>query len=152
MQILILFLLAGTVFAQTFCIKDVRNETNEPYLSYSLLRIVERALLENGYEVDCDGSFSKIELRVKEFKEIPIAYTPEQRVSSYNLILSVELKVNGKDHTLRSFVPYDLPYGGLGDLPRRKAIDDLLDKIYIDILEILRRWKDADKHRDQQER
>ncbi len=148
MRFLIILLLSGSLFAQTFCVREVLNSTDEPYLSYSLLRIVERALLENGYELGCEGSFNEIGLKVKEFKEIPIAYTPEQRVSSYNLILSVELKVNGEDHTLRSFVPYDLPYGGLGDVPRRRAIDDLLDKIYIEILEILRRWKDADKHRD----
>ncbi len=139
MWILILLLLAGLLRAETFCIKGVENRTNEPYLSYSLLKAVERAILENGHKIGCDGRFKEVRVRVKDFNEMPIAYTPEQRVSSYNLVLSVELILNGKRHSFSSVVPYTLPYGGLGDIPRRKAIDDLLDKIYIEILKTLRR-------------
>jgi len=139
MWFLILLLIFDLLRAEPFCVKGIDNDTEEPYLSYELLRIVERAVLESGHELRCDGDTKEVRLRVKEFKEVPIAYTSKQRVSSYNLSLSFELNIDGKGYTIRSSVPYTLPYGGLGDIPRRKAINDLLDKIYGDILNILRR-------------
>ena len=139
MWFLILLLSTGVLWAGVFCIEEVENDTKEPYLSYSLLKVVEEAILENGHRISCDRMSKKVKVRVKKFEEIPIAYTPEQRVSSYNLFLSVELEVNGQKHSFSSSVPYTLPYGGLGDIPRRKAIDDLLDKIYLEILKTLRR-------------
>jgi len=137
--ILIALLFTSPLLASTFCIKGVENNTNEPYLSYSLLRVVERAILENGHEISCEDTAKEVRVKVKRFEEVPIAYTPEQRVSAYNLMLSVEISINGDMHSFSSFVPYTLPYGGLGDIPRRKAIDDLLDKIYIEVLKTLRR-------------
>ncbi len=139
MWFLILLFSASLLWAEVFCVEDVENNTNEPYLSYSLLKVVEEAILENGHQISCDRKSKKVKVRIKRFQEVPIAYTPEQRVSSYNLFLSVELEVNGQKHSFSSSVPYTLPYGGLGDIPRRKAIDDLLDKIYLEILKTLRR-------------
>lgn len=135
---LIPFLLLNFSFSQTLCIRDVENETNEPYLSYALLKTMEKAILESGYSLKCpEGEVVKV--RVVEFRENPIAYTPSQRVSSYNLTLRIDVEIGKKRFSVGGTVPYSLPSGSLGDIPRRKAIDDLLDKIYLEILENVRR-------------
>ncbi len=133
-----------------FCIKDVRNEFNEPYLSYALIRTVERAVIEMGGVLDCDESSVPVLIKVESFRETPIAYTPDQRVSSYILSLGIRIRVDKRDFSLRGTVPYSLPSGAFGDIPRRKAIDDLLDKIYLKLLENLKGgMEDADKRGEQ---
>jgi hypothetical protein len=131
-------LLISLAYAETFCI-EVENETNEPYLSYAVMKFVEKAVLESGATLSCKEDHKNLRVRIVRFKETPIAYTPEQRVSSYNLSLSLKLELEGREFTLSGSVPYTLPTGGLGDIPRRKAIDDLLDKIYWNLLQNLRR-------------
>jgi len=144
--LLALILLVGISFGKEFCIEEVDNDFNEPYLSYALLRIMERAVLETGGNIACSQNSIRVRLTVKDFREIPIAYTPSQRVRSYNLSISFEVDIDGKRHLFRGTVPYSLPFGGYGDIPRRKAIDDLLDKIYLNILKFLMGGKnDADK-------
>jgi len=130
----ILAFLAAVAFSRSFCIEEVENSTADPYITYSLQRTVEKAFLENGYELSCEGNPHKVRIRISSFEETPIAYTPAQRVSSYNLILRAEVRINGKSISIGGAVPYTLPSGGYGDLPRRKAVDDLLDKIYLDLL------------------
>ncbi|RLJ71160.1 hypothetical protein BCF55_1458 [Hydrogenivirga caldilitoris] len=136
---LALALYFSLVFSEPFCIKGVENDTREPYLNYALLKTVEKAVLEIGGELRCEGDAKGILIRIKNFKETPIAYTPQQRVSSYNLNLSFEVVVGDRSFSLSGVVPYSLVSGGLGDIPRRRAIDDLLDKIYLDLLQNLRR-------------
>ncbi len=131
--------------AGVFCIEKVENDTNEPYLSYALLKMAERAILESGGELSCEVSSKRVRVRVIDFREIPLAYSPSQRVNSYNLYLSFEVSVGGSSFSVGGSVPYSLPTGSLGDVPRRKAIDDLVDKIYFEVLKNFRRLEDADK-------
>ncbi len=152
MPLALILLLLSLAYAGSFCIKEVENETNEPYLSYALLRTLEKAVLEVGGDISCSGDFREIRVKVRSFRELPIAYTPQHRVSSYNLSLSVEIQVEGSSFVLSGTVPYTLPSGGLGDIPRRSAVDDLVDKIYLDLIKNLRRFEDADKSRDQKKR
>ncbi len=136
---LLLLTLNSLVLSGDFCIRGVENDTNEPYLSYALLRTVEKAILESGGRLNCRGKAEEVSVRVVRFEEKPISYTPRQRVNSYNLYLTFEVRVGERKFSLSGVVPYSLPSGGLGDIPRRKAIDDLLDKIYWNILQNLRR-------------
>lgn len=147
-----LFLSLGLISAQPICIEWSSLPRSEPYLHYALLRSVEKAVLESGYSLGCDGEYEKLSVKVRKFEEVPIAYTPAQRVSVYNLILSLEAVKGNERFIFTVSVPYSLPSGGLGDLPRRKAIDDLLDKIYLRMVEKLRRWRHADKRGDGKER
>jgi len=142
---LLILLLTAPLRAELFCIEEVENPTNDPYVGYSLQRAVEKAFIENGFTLSCKGDHRKVIVRVSRFEEIPIAYTPRQRVSSYNLLLTAEVRVNGESFTIGGTVPYTLPSGGYGDIPRRQAVDDLLDKIYLDLLRKVRRLGDADK-------
>ncbi|EDP75257.1 hypothetical protein [Hydrogenivirga sp. 128-5-R1-1] len=137
--LIVLLIATLTAFSQELCIKEVENDTNEPYLSYALLRTIEKAILESGWKLGCKKGSTEVYVRITSFKETPIAYTPAQRVSSYNLSVSFSVRVGERSFSLAGTVPYSLPSGGLGDIPRRRAIDDLLDKIYWNLLQNFRR-------------
>ncbi|MDQ7082791.1 MAG: hypothetical protein Q9N34_07455 [Aquificota bacterium] len=142
---LIFSLIVTPALAGVFCIEEVENETNEPYLSYALLKMVERAILESGGKLSCKNGSDRVRISIRDFRETPLAYSPSQRVSSYILSLYFEVSVKENSFSVSGSVPYSLPTGGLGDLPRRKAIDDLVDKIYFEVLKNFRRLEDADK-------
>ncbi len=136
---ILLLLWVSLVFSLEFCIKPVENPYKEPYLSYALRRNIENAILESGHKVGCGKDAIAIVPMVKDLKEIPIAYTPYQRVSAYNITLTVALKDIKGEKDFSFTVPYSLPTGGLGDLPRRQAIDNLLGIIYIELIQYFRR-------------
>ncbi len=126
-------------FSQPICIKEVQNPYGEPYVSYAFRKVVERALLEDGYTIGCYDGSKEVRLRVEALKDMPIAYTPQQRVSAYNLELKVSLSIDEKSRSFHVVVPYTQASGALGDLPRRQAVDEAFKIIYVDMLEFLRR-------------
>ncbi|MCS7284475.1 MAG: hypothetical protein NZ527_02045 [Hydrogenobacter thermophilus] len=136
---ILLLLWVSLAFAAEFCIKPVENPYNEPYLNYALQKKVESAVLESGHSLKCGKDSIDILPLVKELREVPIAYTPYQRVSAYNLTLTVAIKDNKEERDFSFTVPYSLPTGGLGDLPRRQAIDDALGIIYIEFVQYFKR-------------
>ncbi len=127
------------------CISVSDFDPTDPYLKKSLLQILEKAVITLGMKPSCEREAKEVSVKVKELRDVPISISPLQRVTSYNLILSVELSFGDNKETITSSVPYSLPYGGVGDLPRRQALEDLLDKIYPQIQNFIRRLKDADK-------
>lgn len=134
-------------FALDVCLKPIENPYTEPYLDFALRKTLEKALLESGHKLACFPSSLELTPYVKLLRETPIAYSPNQRVSAYNLELSVALRTKDAERSFSVVVPYSLPTGALGSLPRRKAIDDALGIIYTDILEYLRKEvSHADKH------
>ena len=139
MKLLTAVFIPALLFGGSFCVSSIENPSDDPYLEYALMKAVERAIIESGYRLDCSGSHEEVKVKVVEFKEIPIAYTPRQRVSLYNLVMNLKVRIGGREFVLSSSVPYSLPSGSSGDIPRRKAIDDLTDKIYSYILQNLRR-------------
>jgi hypothetical protein len=139
LRILILLLTPLAIFGKSYCITEIKNPSDDPYLEYALLRAVEKAIIESGYSLSCEGEYEKVLLKVTEFNQIPIAYTPEQRINLYNLSLRLKVAFGEREFTVSSTVPYSLPSGSTGDIPRRKAIDDLTDKIYSYILQNIRR-------------
>ncbi len=146
MWLTIAILVPAIAFANAFCVKVERDPYRDPYLGLAVLKTIERAVIESGLAVSCDDSAKDLNVRIVSFREVPIAFTPDQRVSVYNLSLTLKVTAGSRQFTVSGSVPYSLPTGGLGDIPRRKAIDDLLDKLYLNILEKLRGGvKDADK-------
>ncbi len=142
----LLFLLIDISFSLDFCIKPVENPYNEPYVSYALLRNLERSILESGHSLGCNGSSISITPVIKEIKEVPIAYTPFQRVSAYNMTLTFILKDYKGEVRFSPTVPYYQSTGGLGNLPRREAIDNAMSIIYVELVEnFKRRYQDAHK-------
>jgi hypothetical protein len=141
-----LFILLSWAQAHDLCIRPVENPYGEPYLSYAFRKNLERAVLESGGRLRCSEGSQVILPRVKLFKETPIAYTPQQRVSAYTLELKLSLLWNAEEREFLATVPYSQPTGGLGDIPRRKAIEEAFGIIYLDMLQhIKRRSKDVDK-------
>lgn len=146
MRALLFLLLLNISFSLDFCIKPVENPYNEPYVSYALLRNLERSILESGHSLSCNGSSISITPVIKEIKEVPIAYTPFQRVSAYNMTLTFILKDYKGEVSFSPTVPYNQPTGGLGNLPRREAIDNAMGIIYVELVEnFKRRYQDAHK-------
>lgn len=139
MIVLALLFLPLIAVAQTYCIREIENPSDDPYLEYALIKAVERAIIETGNRLSCKEDYDPVKLVVTRFEQIPIAYTAEQRINLYNLSLVLRVNLGEKAFTVSSTVPYSLPSGSSGDLPRRKAIDDLTDKIYSYILQNLRR-------------
>lgn len=136
---MLLFGVLSFGLAKSFCIKAVENPYAEPYLDYLLIKSVERAVLASGYKLDCAKGSQEISPAVELLKETPIAYTPQQRVSAYSLELKLSLRIGQEKKTFSVSVPYSQPEGGVGDLPRRAALEDALSIIYTEILQFIGR-------------
>ena len=137
-------LILGLVFFQTaigreVCLSELKNPYPDYYLDYALRRTVERAFLQAGERLRCGEGSEKVIVEVLEYKDISTGLSPFQRVNSYNLLLSFELKTQGKSYKYSVAVPYFLPSGGQGDLPKRSALEDALGIIYPRLIEDLSR-------------
>ncbi len=138
-------LILGSVLFQTaiggeVCFSELKNPYPDDYLDYALKRTVERAFLQAGEKLRCGEGSEKVSVEVLEYKDVPTGLSPFQRVNSYNLFLSFELKTQSKSHKYSVAVPYFLPSGGQGDLPKRSALEDALGIIYPRLIEdIIRR-------------
>ncbi|MEJ5339552.1 MAG: hypothetical protein ACK42C_04450 [Aquificaceae bacterium] len=138
-----LFFFISSAVGADFCIKRVENPYPEPYLDFTFRKRLERAILETGNTIVCKEGSQEIIPKVELLKETPIAFTPQQRVSAYNLELRVSLTVNGKGQSFSTVVPYSQPDGSFGDLPRRGAIEDAFGIIYIEMLEFIKRSEEG---------
>ncbi len=137
-------LILGLVLFQTaiggeVCLSELKNSYPDDYLDYALRRTVEMAFLQAGERLRCGEGSEKVIVEVLEYKEIPTGLSPFQRVNSYNLLLSFELKTQDKSYRYSVAVPYFLPSGGQGDIPKRSALEDALGIIYPRLIEDLTR-------------
>lgn len=135
-------LILGLVFFQTaiggeVCLSELKNPYPDDYLDYALRRTVERAFLQAGERLRCGEGSEKVSVEVLEYKDVPTGLSPFQRVNSYNLFLSFELKTQSKSYKYSVAVPYFLPSGEQGDLPKRSALEDALGIIYPRLIEDL---------------
>jgi hypothetical protein len=135
-------LILGLVLFQTaigreVCLSELKNPYPDDYLDYALRKTVERAFLQAGEQLRCGEGSEKVTVEVIEYKHIPTGFSPFQRVNSYNLFLSFELKTQDKSYKYSVTVPYFLPSGGQGDIPKRSALEDALGIIYPRLIEDL---------------
>ncbi|MCI4458438.1 MAG: hypothetical protein JHC21_02330 [Thermocrinis sp.] len=135
-------LILGLVLFQTaigreVCLSELKNPYPDDYLDYALRRTVERAFLQAGERLGCGEGSEKVTVEVLEYKDIPTGLSPYQRVNSYNLLLSFELKTQSRSYKYSVTVPYFLPSGGEGDLRKRSALEDALGIIYPRLIEDL---------------
>jgi hypothetical protein len=130
-------ILFQTAIGREVCVSELKNPYPDDYLDYALRRTVERAFLQAGERLRCGEGSEKVSVEVLEYKDIPTGLSPFQRVNSYNLFLSFELKTQGKSYKYSITVPYFLPSGGQGDLPKRSALEDALGIIYPRLIEDL---------------
>lgn len=135
-------LILRLVFFQTaiggeVCLNELKNPYPDDYLDYALRRTVERAFLQAGGKLRCGEGSERVTVEVLEYKDVPTGLSPFQRVNSYNLFLSFELKTQSKSYKYSVAVPYFLPSGGQGDIPKRSALEDALGIIYPRLIEDL---------------
>ncbi|MEN3028991.1 MAG: hypothetical protein ABDH29_07265 [Aquificaceae bacterium] len=135
----ILLIIFSLGFSKDFCIRGIENPYPEPFLDYLLRKHTERAILESGHRLKCEGDAEEVKPAVELLRETPITYTPQQRVSAYSLELKVSLTVGKDRRSFSTTVSYSQPEGGLGDLPRRTALQDAMSIIYIDLLDFVGR-------------
>jgi hypothetical protein len=128
-----------TAIGREVCLNELKNPYPDDYLDYALKRTVERAFLQAGERLRCGEGSEKVTVEVLEYKDVPTGLSPFQRVNSYNLFLSFELKTQSKSYKYSVAVPYFLSSGGQGDLPKRSALEDALGIIYPRLIEDLSR-------------
>jgi hypothetical protein len=133
------FVLFQNAIGKEVCLGELKNPYPDAYLDYALRRTVERAFLQAREKLRCGEGSEKVSVKVLEYKDVPTGLSPYQRVNSYNLLLSFELKTQGKSYKYSVAVPYFLPSGGQGDLPKRSALEDALGIIYPRLIEDLSR-------------
>jgi len=100
---------------------------------------VERAILESGYIPSCNESSVPLKVTIKRVVERPIAYTSKGRISSYSLSIELDMIFGDRRRSFSGFAPYRQPTGAVGDLYRKKAVNEIIDKIYLDILKFISR-------------
>ncbi len=139
--LIILFLVAGFSFSEEkrVCINVKGDFPKEKYIRIIVRKRVERALLESGYKPSCQKPFVPLNVVIKRVEERPIAYTSKGRISSYNLSIELEMVLGDKRETFTGFAPYRQPTGAVGDLYRKKAVNEIIDKIYLNILKFISR-------------
>ena len=128
-----------TAIGKEVCLSELKNPYPDDYLDYALRRTVERAFLQVGERLRCGEGSEKVTVEVLEYKDISTGLSPFQRVNSYNLLLSFELKTQSKSYKYSVAVPYFLPSGGQGDLPKRSALEDAIGIIYPRLIQDLSR-------------
>jgi hypothetical protein len=131
------FVLFQNAIGKEVCLSELKNPYPDDYLDYALRRTVERAFLQAGEKLRCGEASEKVSVEVLEYKDIPTGLSPFQRVNSYNLFLSFEIKTQDKSYRYSVAVPYFLPSGGQGDIPKRSALEDTLGIIYPRLIEDL---------------
>ncbi len=137
---LILYLtLFESTFGEDVCLNELRNPYPDTYLDYALRRTVESAFLQVGKGLRCGEGSEKASVEVLEYKDVPTGLSRFQRVNSYNLLLSFELKVQDKTYKYSVTVPYLLPSGEQGDIPKRSAVEDALGIIFPSLIKDLSR-------------
>ncbi len=136
--VLIIFIFNITTAFGGVCVRKVENPGTDPYLNYVLLKKVEEALLETGQRIDCGKGSVPLQVSIKRITDVPLAYSPRQRITSYNLEVVISVSLPGKEREFFWSVPYEQESGLKGEMPRREAFEDALDKLSLELLDFLR--------------
>ncbi|MGC8676634.1 MAG: hypothetical protein ACP5UF_00195 [Hydrogenobaculum sp.] len=126
-------------YAQSFCIKEKEGAfIEDPYIKEYTIKSVEEAFLEAKKQLDCNSkNYKTVNLKITNISSMPIGYSIYQRANNYILNLSIELDIGKQKYTYSQSSYYALPTGGEGDLPKRQAFEDAMDRIKDMIVEDL---------------
>ncbi len=127
-----IFLLPLLAVGGELCLSVDGTNLKDPFVKQYVLGRINQYVLESGWEVGCSEKARRLVLKVR-YTERPLVISAGQRVKSY--LLSLRVEINGK--SFGASVPYSLPYGGLGELPRRKALEEALGRMKLSIIEYL---------------
>jgi len=126
-----LFSLMALSYAQEFCVKEKEGAfVDDPYIKAYTIRAVQDALIEANNRIDCaDKSSKTIILKITNFSSMPIGYSIYQRANNYILNIGIELDMDGQKHVYTQSSYYALPSGSEGDIPKRQAFEDAINRI-----------------------
>ncbi len=129
-------------YANSFCIREEEGTfIDDPYIDEYAIKSVEKAFLEAHKNLDCDSKSSKtVYMKITNFGASPIGYSIYQRANNYMLTVSLELDIGKKHFNYTQVSYYSLPTGGEGDIPKRQAFEDAMDRIKDMIVEDLLKW------------
>ncbi len=124
----LVILLLSFLFAKELCLEFNIN-TDDPYLNKRVEQYVEELALESGFKLGCSEKSLNLPVSAS-FSENGIAISPKQRVSTYLFSLSVNIG----NESFSTSVPYSLPSGAFGELPRRKALEEAIKRLRLPII------------------
>ncbi|GAB6066339.1 hypothetical protein JCM9492_14320 [Aquifex pyrophilus] len=125
---LLVFFLLSFLFAKELCL-DFNIDTEDSYVNKRIAQYVERFALESGFELSCSEKSLNLSVSAS-FSERSVAISPKQRVSTYLFSLSIRIG----SESFSTSVPYSLPSGALGELPRRKALEEAIQRLKLPII------------------
>lgn len=129
MWAIIFFLFISITFGKDVCLKLSNDSGEDSYITQRIYYLLKTTLLEAGYRLSCSEKAQNIYVSIS-YTERPISLSQKQRVSTY--ILNLSLRVN--DREFYSSIPYSVN-PSLGELPRRRAAEELFGRIKLNILE-----------------
>ena len=130
MRFMSFLLLISITFGGEICLK-LHSSGEDPYIAHRAYHHIKNLFLESGFTLSCERNAKKVNVDVS-YTDVPISVSSRQRVSSYNLFLKVLIN----DREFVSSVPYFVN-ASLGEIQRRKAVDEAFSRIKLNILEYL---------------
>jgi len=130
--LIILMMLSLIANGREICLSVEGRNLKDPFVKQYVLDKINQYILESGWSVGCSEKALRLYLRV-DYNERPLVISAGQRVKSY--LFSLKIRINGRRFS--ASVPYSLPYGGLGELPRRKAVEEAMGRMKLSIIEYL---------------
>ncbi|HID66521.1 MAG TPA: hypothetical protein EYP32_07000 [Aquificaceae bacterium] len=130
MQLLIaIFFLFSLAFSKEMCLDFSEIDLEDPYVKKAVIQKLEQYAIESGFILKCSESSKRIKVFVS-YSEKAISISARQRVSTYIFSLNIQIG----DESFSSSVPYSLPSGALAELPRRKALEEMMGRLKLPII------------------
>jgi len=144
-MLLLLTLLFGFAFGLEVCPRwNIRLP--DPYGAQLVKEKITEYLLESGLELSCKEGSKALGIEVSS-KERGLSISPRQRVSTY--LLTLKVKVGGESFS--ASVPYSQSSGGLGELPRREALAEALQRLKLQLIDYFFRIQKDEGRREDKE-
>ncbi|HIP42429.1 MAG TPA: hypothetical protein EYG91_00615 [Aquifex aeolicus] len=130
--LIVIFFLLGFSFSKEICFDFSGINSEDPYVRKAVIQKLEQYAMESGFTLACTESSKRIEV-FANYSEKAVSISARQRISIY--IFSLNIRIGNKSFS--SSVPYSLPSGALAELPRRKALEEVIERLKLPIIKYL---------------
>ncbi|RUM29436.1 MAG: hypothetical protein DSY42_06560 [Aquifex sp.] len=127
--LIVIFFLLSFSFSKEICLDFSEVDLEDPYVKKAVIQKLEQYAMESGFTLTCTESSKRIKVFVN-YSEKAISISARQRVSTY--IFSLNIRIGSESFS--SSVPYSLPSGALAELPRRKALEEIMKRLKLPII------------------
>ena len=111
------------------CLDFSEIDLEDPYVKKVVIQKLEQYAIESGFTLTCSEGSKRIKVFVS-YSEKSISISARHRVSTY--IFSLNIRIDNESFS--SSVPYSLPSGALAELPRRKALEEIMRRLKLPII------------------